>query len=310
MGYLTIGVPQGSILGPLLFLLYVNDFHNMLRDVSAIQFADDTSIFSTNSSLSDAISKIQFELSNITEWLNNNELSLNILKTKYMIMSTQKLLKQDYIPIKIDGKDIDCVTEIQFLGVILDSRMTFKSHVYQIASKLSKGVGIMSRVKHSLYSESLKTVYNALIKPYVTYCIIIWGGTDKTYLNKLEILLKRIVRMISNADFNAHTKDLFKLHAIMTVGQLYEYFVAVFVYKCINCNMSNMPSAYSSYFHNNIMPRNSHNLRPGFCKKKVCECSLKTMGPRIWNNIPTNIRNLNSLEYFKYKLRRYFIIVR
>jgi len=234
IGHITIGVPQGSILGPLLFLSYVNDLHNITNKVSCIQFADDTTIYATGPSLTDIVSIIQSEIILISQWLKNNRLSLNVAKTNYMIMTNKKAYDMSNIQIKIDDIPVECVTETKFLGVVLDNQMTFQSHINQVANKLSKGIGILCRARRLLCSNTLILLYNALIQPYLAYCIIIWGHTYKTHISRIHLLQKKIIRIISNSTYRAPTAMLFKSMKIMTIYQLYEYFTAIFVYKTLH----------------------------------------------------------------------------
>lgn len=305
-GNIDIGVPQGSILGPLLFLLYVNDLYNVTNKVSFIQFADDTSIYATGSSLADVISIIQSEVCLISEWLRNNKLLLNASKSSYMIMTNRKKYagNDNIMPIKIDGTSVECVPETKFLGIVLDNRLTFKSHINTVASKLSKGIGILCRAKRLLDSKTLTLLYNALIQPYLAYCITIWGHTYQTYISRIHLLQKKLVRIISNSDFRAPTINLFKSLKIMTIYQLYEYFTAIFVYKTLH---SKVPAQFWHYFKRNVISRHYYDLRPGFHTSKVSEFSVKVMGPRIWNRLSIDVKKLNSVNYFKYKLKKCII---
>ena len=148
----NIGIPQGSILGPLLFILYINDLHNVSDKLTLLQFADDSSFFVSGRSLPELFNVLQNEIVKIREWLNNNKLSLNISKTNYMIMTNRKKIQQnDDFQLSIDGQTISQVNETKFLGVIIDDRMTFKSHINHIAGKMSKGVGIIVSPVRSTY---------------------------------------------------------------------------------------------------------------------------------------------------------------
>ncbi len=121
-------------------------------------------------------------------------------------------------------------------------------------------------------------MYNALIEPNLTYCITIWGHSYKTYISKLHLLQKKMVRIINNSEYYAPTENIFKSLKIMTIYQLYEYFVAIYVYMSTH---DKLPKHFPNYFQFNINRRHSDNLRPGYCSRKVCEFSVKFMGPKI-----------------------------
>ena len=145
----TCGVPQGSILGPLLFLLYINDLNTITKLTSFIMFADDTNIFISGKNLDDIASQINTELTTISQWFSANLLSLNIKKTNYMLFSNKKVTD---ISILIGSEQIMRVFETKFLGVLIQSNLKWNSHVSSVANKISKTIGILYKVKNILSS--------------------------------------------------------------------------------------------------------------------------------------------------------------
>ena len=145
------------------------------------------------------------EMKNVTEWLRNNMLTLNVTKTNYMIMTTQgKRYNNDECKIIIDESIIECVSDTKFLGIMLDDKLSWKSHINHICNKVSKAIGILVKARRILDIDSLVTLYNTLIKPYFSYCITLWGNTFKTRLKKLEIIQKKIVRILSKRHTNGN----------------------------------------------------------------------------------------------------------
>ena len=207
----------------------------MSPNLSCIQFADDTNIFSSGSSLDDIFNVLNCELESISTWLRANKLVLNVSKSNYMIMTSprNKILTNHYT-LCIDGHVIEGVSEYKFLGVVIDDRMTWKKHINYICNKIAKGIGILVRARQLLYGESLGTIYNALIKPHFMYCITAWGNTYKTNLTRLHLMQKKIIRVLTRSEFYAHTEPLFnKLH-MMNIFEMHAYFVGIFVFKCVN----------------------------------------------------------------------------
>ena len=305
MGKVNIGVPQGSILGPLLFLLYVNDLSNVSMKLSFIQFADDTSIFIKGGSLSEIALSMNSEMKNVTEWLRNNMLTLNVTKTNYMIMTTQgKRYNNDECKIIIDESIIDCVSNTKFLGIMLDDKLSWKLHINHICNKVSKAIGILVKARRILGIDSLVTLYNTLIKPYFSYCITLWGNTYKTHLKKLEILQKKIVRILSFSDYNAHTSPLFRRLNLMTLNEMYKYFSGIHIYKCIN---HLLPQLFWDEFMLSKTLRNAHNLQSIFHTKKICGTSLHYSGPKIWNEFPAHIKCAKSVNSFKYNIKKFLL---
>ena len=175
-----VGVPQGSILGPLLFIIYVNDLPNASELLESILFADDTSLFSsfatfTLNSMID-IKKINTELDHVFSWLCANKLSLNVSKTKYMIFNNK------YNPhpnpterLKINNISIDLVSEFNFLGVTIDNELNWVAHTQKINSKTSRTLGILKKLKRIAPLSVLTTLYSTMILTNFTYGIKAWG---------------------------------------------------------------------------------------------------------------------------------------
>ena len=236
------GVPQGSILGPLLFLLYINDLADVSNILFPILFADDSNMFCTGKNLNDICNTMNQELSRVVEWLNVNKLSLNIDKSHFMVFSNKKYTFEPIIT--VNNTPIDRIYETKFLGVIIDSKLTWKAHINYIKSKVAKGIGILCKARKTLNSRSLMTLYYSFIYPYFVYCVEIWGGTHSIHVNTLLLQQKRIVRLLSNSKRLAHTEPLFKSLKMLTISKLYTYRMLLFLFK----------------FHNKILPRSMHTL--------------------------------------------------
>ena len=180
-------VPQGSISGPLLFLVYINDLPMVSSPFMPILFADDTNLFCTNDKLYSLVNKINVELVEIFTWVRVNKLSLNIEKTNFMLF-TPKGFSRNIDHITIDGQRIEEVRHTEFLGVILDNKLNWHAHCEYICGKMSKGISIIIKARKVFNEATLLSLYNSLILPYLSYCIHIWGKTYDTHLKHVLIL--------------------------------------------------------------------------------------------------------------------------
>ena len=181
---ITCGVPQGSILGPLLFSLYKNDLGKICSSTTSILFADDTNLFKSGSNFSDMQDELNTELSKISTWLKTNKLSLNIGKTRFMLFTNKKRMDHD-LNIMTDGTKIEEVNKTKFLGVIIDNKLSWKDHVAHVASKVSRGMGMIIKARNYLNRKSLLTLYYIFVYPYLTYCNHIWGNIYQSNLKHL-----------------------------------------------------------------------------------------------------------------------------
>ena len=168
---ITCGVPQGSILGPLLFLMYINDLPNRLQSASSRMFADDANIRITAKTLTELRLEINPELSNLNRWLKANKLSLNVAKTELMIIGSRQRLdtQSDEIDIEIDGEKIKRVDHTKSLGLVIDDRFSWSKHVEEISRKVFSSIGALKRVRPFISINTAVQLYNALILPHFDY---------------------------------------------------------------------------------------------------------------------------------------------
>ena len=230
---ISTGVPQGSVLGPLLFLIYINDLP-MVSDVfNMLMYADDTTLYcNINQNISEI--EINHELWKVSQWLAANKLSLNVGKTKFMVFRMRSKVVS-YPDLQINGNAIERVTQFNFLGLILHESLSWDKHINHISLKVSKAIGILYRLK-SIYSHRvLLTLYNTLILLHYNYCILSWGSTLREN-HRLHLLQKKAVRIITNSNYIAHTEPLLKELRLLKVTCMFSLAIWKFYYKLMNYN--------------------------------------------------------------------------
>ena len=267
---LKTGVPQGSILGPLLFILYVNDMSCASDVFHFISYADDTTIcvnISTNSDINERETVLNNELQKVYHWLQLNKLSLNVGKTKCMAFHMQQ--KNINKPsLKINDCPIEYVDNFNFLGIILDKHLNWKSHVDNLSKKMSKTIGIMTRLKRYLPIKTLKIMYDSLIASHLNYGILCWGFKCQ----KVVQLQKIAIRVITCSKYNAHTKPLFKKLELLTVDDMRKRKMLKLFFKFSHQKLPNFfmddnllirqtaTHSYDTRNSNYKLPRTKHNF--------------------------------------------------
>ena len=217
--YIKCGVPQGSILGPLLFLLYINDLCKVSKALDMILFADDTNIFYSHKDPEYLMETMNSELKKLTNWFQANKLSINVKKSNFVIFKPrQKRLARTFT---ISNRAIERVDEVVFPGGLLDEHLSWTSHIHNVTRKVSKAIGIIYKSSFCLNKTSLHTLYYSIVYPYLFYCLRVWGSTYQTNLKRLIVLQKRVIRIISRNAFDVHSDLIFKELGILKFENIY-----------------------------------------------------------------------------------------
>ena len=299
----TCGIPQGSILGPLLFLLYINDLPDCLRQVSPRLFADDTNLTVAGETIEEVELAMNNDLLRIKEWLLANKLSLNVAKTEFLLIgSHHKLNNLDSKPsVNIGHDSIKQVQHSTVLGVEIDEYLSWKKHIENVVKKVTSGIGAMRRIRDFVDRETLSSIYNALIRPHFDYCGEVWDTLGVGHPSRLQKLQKRAARIIMNLRYN--TPGIEAINALgwepletrrakSKVKQMYKVLndlapsslATLFVRKR---NITEYDLRGSSTSLQLPLPK-TENLKKSFCYD----------GAKLWNSLPADKRDSDTLPTF------------
>jgi hypothetical protein len=295
---LTTGVPQGSILGPLLFLLYINDLANVSDELCFSLFADDTTVLYSNPSLKNSLTSASNAFSIVLSWFIANRLCLNITKTNFMFFSTGCMCANVLHVNNVKINRVDCT---KFLGLFVDDKLSWLSHVNYLYKKLSKALGLLKVASHCFPTCALLPMYYALFHSHLIYGLLIWGNTYSSYLQPIKVLQKKCIRLLSNADFLAHTPPLALNLGILFLDDLYVYLLSIFMFKvytymlpeCIVnmfIRLNTVHSITRRVMYNFYLPRIHLNI----CKKFIAYS-----GPFHWNKLPIDVKSCTLSDFKK-----------
>ena len=282
---ITCGVPQGSILGPLLFILYVNDMYKCSNKFIFTLFADDTSLFYAADKTADISNILNIELGNVSDWLVANKLSLNVSKSNYIIFEPITCKHKFNLQLMIMNENLERVEQAKYLGVFIDKKLNWAVHINYINQKLCKSLGILSKLRHYLNRDCLKQIYFAFFQSHINYALLNWGYTYKTHLENIEISMNKAVRIMTFSAKDSSSLPLYNNLNLFTFDTNLAYNTGKFLWKT---RQNFLPENISKLFTlSNVGTRQDFTL-PTW-RTMTLKQSFFYLGVNEWN---TSIQNL------------------
>lgn len=297
---ITYGVPQGTVLGPLLFTIYINSLLDIDTAGTILSFADDTAVLYTEKTWEDLRTKAESDFKKIQQWFQYNKLTLNCDKTKYLPFTSYANNLPNFGPLNIDqNQQIPEAESIKYLGIIIDRHFRWD---LQILNLIKKVRGLLTRFKYLkeyLEEKQLKTLYYSLVQSQISYGIAGWGGVNDNHLEKLNTVQKWILKIIYNKKRTYPSDTLFKETNTLDIRQLF----------CLNMLLNikrNKINIEPINHHYHTRKKQSQYNKPR-SDKTIGQRNCNYLGPRLYETLPSYIKNIKKFKIFKAKVKKWLL---
>jgi hypothetical protein len=301
---IRIGVPQGSILGPLLFLVYVNDFQHCIKHCKVILYADDTLIYVSAKTANEVETFLNEDLQSVAEWLSSNLLTLNCEKSKLLLFGSKQRLKSfNSISIKVNNQAVGRVNSLKYLGVTFNEDLSWSDHIENIISKTNQRLGLLKRIKHLLPTDSRLTLFSCLVLPLFDYGDVIWGDKNNiSLMNDLQVQQSKAAKIILNKPISFSSTEALSTLKWKRLSERRRAHRCILIFKCLNNHINfDFNLVYNSSIHN-YNTRQSCFLhlpktRTNWGKHKVTYHAVYD-----YNNLESDCQNAQTISQFKSKV--------
>lgn len=304
---ITYGVPQGSILGPLLFLIYINNLGDIGLRGDITLYADDTCLFYFGHSIKTLISDAQNDLDLLHKWFQYNLLTINISKTNHIIFKAKNKKITEFEPLTINNQIIKRSHCEKYLGLLLDDNLSWKPQIKKIKSKLTSITGTLRGIAQCFPHKIRYLIYNSLVKPHIDYLIEIWGAAAKSNIDSIQRAQNKVVKVLFNYDYLTPTKKVYAETKLLNINQTYVYFTCILIRKILTRDIHTQISFTKKSQFQRIKLRNANDLMLRAPRTNYGKRNLMYEGAKLYNKLPKDIKESQSIQSFK-KLLKYHLI--
>ena len=311
---IEFGVPQGSVLGPLLFLIYINDLHFSIKYSITRHYADDTCLLIKNKSLKQLKKQLNIDLKILTSWLKANKIALNASKTEILIFRNPKKPINYDLKLSLDGNRLYPSKYVKYLGVLIDPHLNWSYHTKILAPKLSRAAGMLAKMRHYVTPEILRNLYFGIFSSLMTYGAQIWGQYINSHIKRIIKLNDKAIRIINFAQYDENPSQYYKKSNILKFQDFIKLSNFIYIHDHFNNRLPSSLLNKYEYIHtnHNHQTRISHASCVKLSNSNTIEYGIHSISGqacRHWNSLQVTIKNLNTLPRNSCKeiIRKYII---
>ena len=305
---ITCGVPQGSVLGPLFFLLFINDLPNCCPSGKVRIFADDTNVFFHCNSIEELIELGQTIMNQLHSWFTANKLTLNTDKSSFTIFRTKRKVIHN-LPEHIEFLDykIKRTTHVKYLGLTINENLTWDNHINEICTKLKSLFHVFYNIRDYLSIDNVKTIYYTLIYSRIKYGITLYGQAGSTKLKRVQTLQNQLLKVLLGKKFRFPTDDLHHELKILKVKDITNLEILTFVHNYFS---NKLPAAFDNYYKtfSNFSDRITRNsfttIKIDVHNTDIAARSLKNSGAKKWNDLSNDLKCIPKVKKFKIEFKK------
>ena len=297
LDYIKCGVPQGSILGPLLFLLYINDIVFSSNIFKFTLFADDTSLFYSHKNIEEAVITMTQELANISDWLAANKLSLNVGKSKLLVFNNKKKIE---VKLTLNGETLKEVDHAKYLGILIDNKLNWVPQINAVKLKVSKGLGLLSKIRHFVSPDTTRSLYFPFVNAHTDYNLLNWGMAAPSSLKSIHSKINKALRIMTFNNRDSPSVPLYKELKILPLEKSFELKNVKHMWKFHN---GYLPQSLVSNF--NVNSRNQ--ITRSYSRLESLKRFSLFTAPLTWNKLPNSTKDKSTLKSFTDSVKLHFL---